>query len=396
MSEKRRDSKGRILRTGESQRKDGRYAYKYVNKLGKERFVYAWKLVSTDKTPTGKREDLSLREKEKQIKEHLEDGFLDINKKFKVVDLLVYYMPLKKHLGYSTQVGYKTLYNLLENSDFGSRKIDDIRLSDCKKWLVELQEAGRKYGTVNTIRGRMKCIFELAVKDDLVRKNPFNFSVSEILMDDRKRKKGLSVEEEEKFLEFIKRHKAFKVYYNAVVILLGTGLRISELCGLCLSAIDIEQRLVRVEGQLLKQGKGEYVYGTTKTISGKRKIPMTETVFKAFIDELDKRKKMVCNVIVNGKNDFLFLTKTGNPRVNQDYGLVFDRIIGSYNRQHIDDLPKITPHVLRHTFCSRLALRGINPKNLQYLMGHSTIDITLDIYTHTSFESVCEEMQRLK
>ena len=67
MSEKRRDSKGRILRTGESQRKDGRYAYKYTDACGKTQFVYAWKLVPTDKTPTGKRDDISLREKVKEI-----------------------------------------------------------------------------------------------------------------------------------------------------------------------------------------------------------------------------------------------------------------------------------------------------------------------------------------
>ena len=66
MSEKRRDSKGRILRTGESQRKDGRYAYKYTDAYGKPQFVYAWKLVPTDKTPAGKRDDKSLREKKRK------------------------------------------------------------------------------------------------------------------------------------------------------------------------------------------------------------------------------------------------------------------------------------------------------------------------------------------
>ena len=67
MSEKRRDNKNRILQTGESQRKDGRYVYKYNDNLGQVKFVYAWRLVPTDKTPSGKREDLSLREKEKEI-----------------------------------------------------------------------------------------------------------------------------------------------------------------------------------------------------------------------------------------------------------------------------------------------------------------------------------------
>ena len=87
MSEKRRDSKNRVLRSGESQRKDGRYAYKYVDTFGKPQFVYSWKLVPTDKTPAGKREDISLREKEKEIQKDLDDGIDTIGKKMTVCQL---------------------------------------------------------------------------------------------------------------------------------------------------------------------------------------------------------------------------------------------------------------------------------------------------------------------
>ena len=71
---KRKDSKNRNLRNGESQRKDGRYVYKYTDIYGKPQFIYSWKLVPTDKTPAGKRDDISLREKEAQIKKDLNDG----------------------------------------------------------------------------------------------------------------------------------------------------------------------------------------------------------------------------------------------------------------------------------------------------------------------------------
>ena len=73
MSEKRRDNKGRILRTGESQRKDGRYAYKYIDAFGKQQFVYSWKLVATDKTPAGKRDVPALRDKVKHRHHWQED-----------------------------------------------------------------------------------------------------------------------------------------------------------------------------------------------------------------------------------------------------------------------------------------------------------------------------------
>ena len=85
---KRKDNKGRNLRLGESQRKDGRYVYKYTDIYGKPQFKYAWKLVPTDKTPAGKREDLSLREKEKQIKKDLADGINTIGGKMTVLPAL--------------------------------------------------------------------------------------------------------------------------------------------------------------------------------------------------------------------------------------------------------------------------------------------------------------------
>lgn len=69
------------MRTGESQRKDGRYAYKYTDSTGKPQFVYAWKLVATDKTPTGKRDDISLREKEAEINRDIADGIDAVGKK---------------------------------------------------------------------------------------------------------------------------------------------------------------------------------------------------------------------------------------------------------------------------------------------------------------------------
>ena len=83
-TEKRRDNKGRILRTGESQRKDGRYAYKYTDAYGKPQFVYSWKLVSTDKTPAGKRDVPALRDKIKEICRDLDDGIDTVGKKMTV------------------------------------------------------------------------------------------------------------------------------------------------------------------------------------------------------------------------------------------------------------------------------------------------------------------------
>lgn len=90
--EKRRDSKGRLLKSGESQRSDGRYAYKYTDTFGNPQFVYSWKLVPTDKIPAGKRPDISLREKVKQIQQDIADGIDPIGKKMTVCQLYAKYI----------------------------------------------------------------------------------------------------------------------------------------------------------------------------------------------------------------------------------------------------------------------------------------------------------------
>lgn len=103
MSEKRRDSKNRILRNGESQRKDGRYAFKYIDSTGKQQFVYSWKLERTDKLPQGKRNDISLREKEKMILKDLDDEIVPRGGEMTVVELVRKYILQKTGVRHNTE-----------------------------------------------------------------------------------------------------------------------------------------------------------------------------------------------------------------------------------------------------------------------------------------------------
>ena len=149
MSGKRRDNKNRILRSGESQRKDGRYAYKYTDTFGKVQFVYAWKLVLADKTPAGKRDDISLREKEKEIQKDLDDGIDTIGKKMTVCEL---YAKQNRHRGnvrYNTTKGRERLMKLLEVDKLGSCPIDSVKLSDAKECALRMKEKGISCKTIS-------------------------------------------------------------------------------------------------------------------------------------------------------------------------------------------------------------------------------------------------------
>ena len=99
--------------------------------------------------------------------------------------------------------------------------------------------------------------------------------------------------------------------------------------------------------------------------------------------------------MIDGYSGFLYLDKNGMPTVALHWDKYFQHICQKYNQIYRNQMPKVTPHVCRHTFCSRMAAARMNPKTLQYIMGHSDISVTLNTYTHLGFEDAIEEMRRI-
>ena len=281
MSEKRRDNRNRILREGEYQRTDGRYRYRYIDEDGKEKNVYSWRLDKNDPTPRDKKRELSLREKEKQIQADLFDHIVTRGGNYTVVELVEKYTSLKTGVGHNTKAGYKTVINILNREAFGKQRIDKVRLSDAKAWLIKLQQVdGRGYSSIHSIRGVLRPAFQLAVDDDLIR------------------------------------------------------------------------------------------------ILANRVAPKIEPM-------------------VDGYAGFLFLDKNDKPMVALHWEKYLEHIIEKYNKIYRIQMPKVTPHVCRHTFCSNMAKSGMNPKTLQYIMGHSDISVTLNVYTHVQFDDAQAELLRV-
>ncbi len=302
MSEKRRDNRNRILRNGESQRSDGRYMFKYLDSLGQVKYVYSWRLDKNDRTPPGRKRELSLREKEKQIEADLFDQIVPRGGEMTVLDLV------------------------------------------------------RKYVSLKT---------------------------------------GIRHKQERSFLEFIKADSHFSRYYDGIYILFHTGLRISEFVGLTISDLDFENRKINVNHQLQRDRNMNYIIEDTKTSSGTRLVPMMDDVYDCFKRILSARAKPKVEPMIDGYTGFLFLDKNGMPMVALHWEKYFQHIREKYNSIYKVQLPKITPHVCRHTFCSNMAKSGMNPKTLQYIMGHSDIGVTLNTYTHLGFDDVQEEMKRV-
>lgn len=342
MSEKRRDSKNRILRTGESQRKDGRYAYKYIDAFGKPQFVYAWKLVPTDRTPAGKREDISLREKVEEILQDKNDGIDTAGKKMTVYELFKKYLKQQRNARASTQNTYHYLLEFLKKDKFGARSIDTVKISDVKTWLLELKENGLAYGTVLFYKRALKPAFKMALHDDCIRKNPFDFSLSSVMKNDTQSRQALTQEQEEKLLAFVQSDVCYQKHYDEIIVLLRTGLRISEFCGLTVNDLDFTNRVINIDHQLIKL-KRNYIVQPPKSENGVRQIPMSDEVYQSLKNILKHRRKQK-ELEIDGYKDFLFINRNGNPNVAVNYEAVFRKLVNKYNSKHEEQLPRITPH----------------------------------------------------
>lgn len=234
--EKRKDHKGRVLKTGEDQRKDGIYQYRYTNCRGKRKCVYSTTLQE-------------LRQKEKEIQKQLDAGIDYEAGQITVIELLEKYIGLKKGARYNTQVGYQFVLNLVKKEDFGYRKIGTIKVSDAKQWFTKLQKDGRGFSTISSVRGVIKPAFQMACDEDAIKKNPFIFKLTDVVVNNTVPRVALTKEHLGIWMNFIEKDRTYCKYYDEFVVLLETGMRISEFCGLTRKDLDFKNRRIRVDHQ---------------------------------------------------------------------------------------------------------------------------------------------------
>ena len=173
-------------------------------------------------------------------------------------------------------------------------------------------------------------------------------------------------------------------------------MRISEFCGLTLNDIDLDKKIVNIDHQLIRTSQSKYIIEDTKTEAGKRKIPITDDVAQMFAAIIEDRIPPKVDRVIDGYSGFLFYDEKDMPLVAMHWQHRFNHMVNRYNDIFKVQLPNITPHVCRHTYCSNQAKAGMNPKTLQYLMGHSDISVTMNVYTHVNFDDAEEELQKME
>nr|DAU87973.1 MAG TPA: Integrase [Caudoviricetes sp.] len=381
--ERRKDSKGRVLKKGESERKDGRYQYRYNDAFGARKTVYA----------NGLNE---LRDLEKRIEKDIGDG-IDYSKgQMTVYELVERYLSLKQGVRYNTRIGYNFVSNILGKEPFSRLKVSNVKVSDAQKWIIKMYNDGKGYSTLSSICGVVKPAFQMACNEDVIRKNPFDFKITDVVPNNSKKREALTEDEQIEWLSFIKNDKTYCKYYDEFVVLLNTGMRVSEFCGLTSKDLDFNNRKINVDHQLVRERNGKYYVEKTKTQAGCRFIPMTNEVFQSLKRIIENRPKLKIEPFVDGYTGFILVDKNGNPKIALHIENEIRWSLKKYKKLFPNKPPIIvTPHVLRHTFCTNMINAGMDAKKLQYLMGHSDVSTTLNIYTHMGYEKASEQMLKI-
>ena len=256
MAEKRRDNKGRVLRSGESQRSDGKYEYKYADSNGERHSVYSWKLVATDKVPEGKQGGTSLRDMEKQIQKDLEDNLLIYQtRKMTLNSFWDQYIELKKELKESTRTNYIYMYDNYVRPDFGKKNITTIKYSDVKKFYISLiHDRGFKPNSMEIINTILHPVFTSAVRDGYIRSNPSDGVMADIKKShtwEKPKRHALTEQQQTKFVEFTAQSYQYKHWLPLFTVLLGTGGRIGEILGLRWEDCDFQDNIININHTLI-------------------------------------------------------------------------------------------------------------------------------------------------
>lgn len=384
-----KDLKGKELGRGIKQRPDKKYEARFVNRFGDRQSVYA----------------MSLREvKSKLAKAKAADvekkNVIDPNIKLDAWYLKwldVYKRPAVRA---NTIRHYKYVFEHNIQPYIGNPKLTEITRLMVTDVLNKLKERGYKWESLNKVKILLTDMFERAVDDEFMLKNPAKHVKIPVAKPEREIK-ALSKEDQQTFFQC----SSGTFYDNLFRVAVSTGLRPGELFALTEDNIDFEKKEIRVEKTLLYQelegdsGK-TFHENDPKTFSSRRAVPMNKYCEEALRKQLILHKTVVNNSPKPKKErtNYIFCTIYGTPLCSQIYADAIARIVKeiNYSRDPLEAMEKFSGHCFRHTFATRCFEAGIAPKTVQTYLGHATLQMTMDLYTSVMDKKKIDDMQLLE
>lgn len=378
-----KDLKGKELGIGITQRKNGTYQGRYKDRFGNSKTIYSKKLSEL-------RKDLAVKIAENET-------FLSVRENIKLDNWFNQWIKIykEKSVRPNTLREYTHIYNKNISPFIGNRNINSLVKSDIQRIITLAHTNGYGYERQNKIKVILSDMMARALEDNLILKNPV--LGSKVIDKKESKAKSLTLEEQNIFFEYCKN----TFYDNMFNVAVNTGMRPGELFALTESDIDFENGFIDVNKTLVYQ---KYLTDTRKTFhleepktkQSYRKVPIN-SVCKIYLERQIQQKAIVSSKRPKEQNDFLFTTKYNTPINSVIYADAIHAVIREINllRPNNDLFKNFSGHTFRHTFATRCFEHEIDPKVVQSYLGHASVKMTLDLYTHVTKEKSFNDIEKL-
>ena len=378
-----KDLKGKELGVGITQRKDGLYQGRYKDRFGKYKTIYNNKLGDL-------RKELAIAIADNQL-------YTSVRDEIKLDDWFKRWVDVykKKSVRPNTLREYTHIYNKNISPILGNRNINSLVKADIQQLIKKVNDDGYLYERQNKVKVILTDMFARAIEDDLMIKNPAKGV--RLHQDKISSARALTIGEQDVFFEFCKN----TFYDNLFNVAVNTGLRPGELFALTIKDINFEQKYIDVNKTLVYQ---KYLDDECKTFhleppktkQSYRHVPINSTC----IDYLKRQvelKEIVSSRRPKMQTDYLFVTRFNTPLNSVIYSDAIRSVIRRINetRNPKNQFDFFSGHTFRHTFATRCLEAGIQPKVVQSYLGHATLKMTMDLYTHVTNEKATEDIERI-
>lgn len=378
-----KDLKGKELGVGITQRKNGTYQGRYRDRFGNSKTIYSKKLSEL-------RKDLAVKIAENET-------FVSVRETVKLDNWFNQWIKIykEKSVRPNTLREYTHIYNKNISPFIGNRNINSLVKSDIQRIITLAHTNGYGYERQNKIKVILSDLMARALEDNLISKNPV--LGSKVIDKKESKAKSLTLEEQNIFFEYCKN----TFYDNMFNVAVNTGMRPGELFALTESDIDFENGFIDVNKTLVYQkyltdNRKTFHLEEPKTKQSYRKVPIN-SVCKIYLERQIQQKAIVSSKRPKEQNDFLFTTKYNTPINSVIYADAIHAVIREINllRPNNDLFKNFSGHTFRHTFATRCFEHEIDPKVVQSYLGHASVKMTLDLYTHVTKEKSFNDIEKL-
>ncbi len=401
MAGKRKDNKGRNLRTGEYyDSKNKRYIFQKM--IDGVRFS----LTAADLAELRTQEHELLCRMDKGNKLNTRDAKMPLNAYF---DFCMETFA-KSGRKATTCTNYKSYYNTNIRKTIGKKPIGKITKVDCQKIINDMIASGKKHSTMSNLKSCLNLVFECAIDDDIILKNPAkNLQIPQT---ESKKRKAIQKEDVDIFINYIKENRRYTYVYPEFVILFNLGVRIGEMAALTWNDIDFKKNVIKIDKTVNRYRKADYGFtmgiASPKSGTSTREVFMNNTVRSVLL-----KLKMQGNFstvslpyvddsghVRGSVTGFVFVNSIGNVWSEPAFLSLINRIVERLNKEaqknETKQIENFCPHMARHTYTSLAYSAGADIKTVSQILGHSSTAITLDTYTHLTEEKKKEQEEVLQ